>query len=153
MVLGQNPVKKHSKQRSSKDARKHDATDNRRAHQLFSSEPRLPSVIDSELPRPRAPEIGIQQRESNTLLATGAATRSMKAPRVCGSLRRKFTASCSLCDFGGPLSCHNCSHDEFWYFCTTLLATLSNNGCCCALATPRKSSTGRDTRTRRFSFD
>src|SRR5882757_281573 len=66
MVLGQNPVKKHSKQRSSKDARKHDATDNRRAHQLFSSEPRLLTVIDSELTRPRAPEIRIQERESKS---------------------------------------------------------------------------------------
>src|SRR5258708_24452362 len=77
----------------------------------------------------------------------------MKAARICGSLRRKFTASCSLCDFGCPLSCHNCSQEEFWYFCTTLLATLSNNGCCCALATPAKSSIGRDARTTRFSFD
>src|ERR1700735_3860471 len=42
---------------------------------------------------------------SNILLAIGAATLSMNMLRICGSLRRKFTASCSLCDFGCPLFC------------------------------------------------
>ena len=61
---------------------------------------------------------------SNILLAIGAATLSMNIARICGSLRRKFTASCSLCDFGCCRSCHNCSQDEFWYFWTDLVRGL-----------------------------
>src|ERR1700722_3519952 len=79
---------------------------------------------------------------SNSLLATGPATLLMNICRICGSLRRKFTASCSRCPLGCPLSAHNCSHEEFWYFWITLLATLSSNGCWsyCAPATPANSS-------------
>jgi hypothetical protein len=71
---------------------------------------------------------------SNSLLAMGAATRSMNMARICASLRRNRIASSSRCDRGCPLCRHNCSQDEFWYFCTTLLAASSNNGYCCALA-------------------
>src|SRR5208283_3550292 len=89
---------------------------------------------------------------SNILLATGAAIRSMNIWRIRGSLRRKFTASCSLCDFGCPRSCHNCSHEEFWYFWMTLLATLSSIGYW-ALLTPANSRTGSVSRVTRRSFD
>src|SRR5271156_2050287 len=89
---------------------------------------------------------------SNILLATGAATLSMNIWRICGSLRRKFTASCSRCDFDCPRSCHSCSHEEFWYFWMTLLATLSNIGYW-ALLTPASSRTGSVSRVTRCSFD
>src|SRR5437868_12809444 len=80
---------------------------------------------------------------SNILLAMGTATLLKNAARICASLCSSCMASCS-CWVGGffvSFACHNCSQEDVWYFWTTLLATKSMIGYCCAPVTLTQNST------------
>src|SRR5262249_32293012 len=66
----------------------------------------------------------------------GAATRFRNSVRIAAFCFSMPTTFCSSGEWGWPLFAISCSQLELWYFWTTLLATWSSIGNCCAYTTP-----------------